>query len=58
MVDGRATVQGRLILQRYNLAEKQPEHGMTDALLKRHLREMFTLLNQCSKPAAAARSEG
>lgn len=59
MVDGRATVQGRLILQRYNLAEKQPEYGTTDALLKRYLREMFTLLNRCSKPTvAAARSEG
>lgn len=44
MVDGRLTVQGRLVLERYNLAETQPEHAMTDALLKRQMRTMFSLL--------------
>lgn len=52
MVGERVTVQGRLVLERHNLAEKQPEHAMTDALLKRHLRAMFALLNQCPEPTA------
>jgi 3-hydroxyacyl-[acyl-carrier-protein] dehydratase len=58
MIDGRVTVQGRLVLERHNLAEKQPEHAMTDALLNRHFREMFTLLNQRSKATAEPAASG
>ncbi len=54
MVDGRLTVQGRLVLERYNLEERQPEHAMTDALLKRQMQTMFGLLKQSSNSSATA----
>ena len=54
MVDERSTVQGRLVLERYNLEEKQPEHAMTDALLKKQMRAMFRLLNQGTGSPLAA----
>jgi len=54
MVDERLTVQGRLVLERYNLEENQPEHAMTDALLKKQMRAMFRLLNQGTGSPLAA----
>jgi 3-hydroxyacyl-[acyl-carrier-protein] dehydratase len=54
MVDERLTVQGRLVLERYNLEENQPEHAMTDALLKKRMRAMFRLLNQSTGSPLAA----
>lgn len=58
-VDGRATVQGRLVLERYDLAEACPEHAPTDAMLKQHLRNLFTLLYPpAGSEALARRSAG
>jgi 3-hydroxyacyl-[acyl-carrier-protein] dehydratase len=45
-VGERVAVQGRLTLERYNLAETSPEHAQTDSLLKEHLRALFTLLHR------------
>ena len=46
MVDGRITVTGRLVLERYNLAETQPEQAKTDLLVKQEMRHLFALLYQ------------
>ncbi len=46
---GKPTVQGRLVLERYNLAETCPEQAPTDAQVKRQMRDLFALLYQ---PAA------
>jgi len=43
-VGERVTVQGRLVLERHDLAETYPQHAATDAALKRDARAMFTLL--------------
>jgi 3-hydroxyacyl-[acyl-carrier-protein] dehydratase len=58
-VEGRVTVQGRLTLERYDLAETNPEHALTDTLLKQHFRALFTLLHQpAEQTVQAARPEG
>ena len=46
MVDGRTTVSARLVLKRYNLAERIPDYARTDEALKKELRELFALLHQ------------
>jgi 3-hydroxyacyl-[acyl-carrier-protein] dehydratase len=43
-IDGQLTVSARLVLERYNLAERSPNHSETDVSLKRELREQFRLL--------------
>ncbi|HID75382.1 MAG TPA: beta-hydroxyacyl-ACP dehydratase [Planctomycetaceae bacterium] len=43
-VDECATVGARLVLERYNLADRDPTQASTDALLKQQLRELFALL--------------
>lgn len=43
-VDGRTTVGGRLVLERYNLADRNPSHAQTDMLVRRQMRELFALL--------------
>lgn len=43
-IDGQVTVQGRLILERYNLAETCPGQSATDILLKRDLRTSLARL--------------
>jgi 3-hydroxyacyl-[acyl-carrier-protein] dehydratase len=53
-VDGRVAVQGRLTLERYDLAETNPEHAQTDSLLKEHFRALFTLLHQPTERGAEA----
>ena len=59
MVDGRVTVQGRLTLERYDLAETAPEHALTDSLLKQHFRALFALLHQrTERNAEAAQPQG
>ena len=45
-VDGRTTVSARLVLERYNLAERVPDHAGTDEALKKEFREMYALLHQ------------
>jgi 3-hydroxyacyl-[acyl-carrier-protein] dehydratase len=57
-VDGKVTVQGRLVLERYDLAETQPEHASTDELLKQHFRMLFALLHQpAAESAPVVRSQ-
>jgi len=57
MVGERVTVQGRLVLERYDLAEKQPQHAATDESLKQHFRTLFALLYPpTSKPVQAVPS--
>ena len=45
-VDGRTTVNGRLVLERYDLSEKQPEFADADRLVKEEMRALFVLLYQ------------
>lgn len=44
IVDGRTTVNGRLVLARYDLADTHPEQAATDALVRREMRQLFGLL--------------
>ncbi len=46
VVDGRVTVNGRLVLERYDLAETRPEQAQTDKTVKKEMRALFTLLYQ------------
>ncbi len=58
-VAGRVTVQGRLVLERRNLAETCPQHASTDAALKRNARAMFALLcAQTTEAVEAGPHEG
>jgi 3-hydroxyacyl-[acyl-carrier-protein] dehydratase len=45
-VNGRTTVSGRLVLERYNLAERVPDHAGTDEAIKKELRELLATLRQ------------
>jgi 3-hydroxyacyl-[acyl-carrier-protein] dehydratase len=45
-VDGKEAVEGRLVLERYNLADTRPELAATDEYLKRTQRTQFTQLYQ------------
>ena len=45
-VDGRTAVSGRLVLERLNLAEADPQQAPTDAYTIRRMRERFKLLYQ------------
>jgi 3-hydroxyacyl-[acyl-carrier-protein] dehydratase len=56
-IGGEPAVMGRLVLERFNLAEQRPELRGVDASLKRQLRDMLTLLCQ-QDPAAIAGSNG
>jgi 3-hydroxyacyl-[acyl-carrier-protein] dehydratase len=46
VVDGRVTVNGRLVLERYDLSETRPEQAQTDTLVKKEMRALFALLYQ------------
>jgi 3-hydroxyacyl-[acyl-carrier-protein] dehydratase len=46
VVDGRVTVNGRLVLERYDLAETQPDYAATDKIIKGEMRSLFALLYQ------------
>jgi 3-hydroxyacyl-[acyl-carrier-protein] dehydratase len=50
-VAGKTTVTARLVLERYDLAESQPLHALTDQLVKQQMRDLFGLLYQ---PRAAS----
>ncbi len=54
MVEGRVAVRGRLVLDRYNLADKRPAEAATDEYLKRTLRAHLNLLYQPQLDADAA----
>jgi 3-hydroxyacyl-[acyl-carrier-protein] dehydratase len=43
---GRVATSGRLVLERYNLAETRPDLAPTDAFLKEHLRNRFSLVHR------------
>jgi 3-hydroxyacyl-[acyl-carrier-protein] dehydratase len=43
-VDGRTTVSGRLVLERYNLADRAPSHAASDEIVRREMRDLFALL--------------
>ena len=45
-VDGKATVSGRLVLARYNLADSKPDHARIDAAIREQLRYMYSLLRE------------
>jgi len=51
-VDGRTTVGGRLVLERYNLADREPCHAASDAIVRREMRALFALLWRPSGEAA------
>ena len=51
-VDGTLTVSARLVLERYNLADKRPDRRVADEVVKLKLRELFSLLYQPQVPAA------
>lgn len=46
LLDERVAVSGRLVLERFNLADTRPEMANTDALLKLYLRAQFALVYQ------------
>ena len=46
MIDGRVTVGGRLVLSKYNLADRNPVHARIDEATRHDLRQMFALLYQ------------
>ena len=45
-VNGEVAVSGRLVLERYNLADRQPGREATDARMRISLRHKFDLLFQ------------
>jgi 3-hydroxyacyl-[acyl-carrier-protein] dehydratase len=45
-VEGRVAVSARLVLERYNLGETQPQHRVTDQEVKQEMRNLFALLYQ------------
>jgi 3-hydroxyacyl-[acyl-carrier-protein] dehydratase len=51
-VDGETAVSARLTLERYNLADADPEKAVTDDVVKMKLRELYSLLYHPSVPAA------
>jgi len=56
MVDGHMTVSGRLVLERYDLSETQPPHGITDQEVKQEMRGLFALLYQPPRKSELAAS--
>jgi 3-hydroxyacyl-[acyl-carrier-protein] dehydratase len=43
-VDGRTTVSGRLVLERYNMADQYPLEDGADELLRQEMRDLWPLL--------------
>ncbi len=52
-MEGRVAVSGRLVLERYNLADTRPELAATDAFLRHHLKAQLALVFQSGLPTAA-----
>jgi 3-hydroxyacyl-[acyl-carrier-protein] dehydratase len=42
---GRPTLSGRLVLERYNLADRDPEKRIIDEILTKHFRRLETIIN-------------
>lgn len=51
-VDGVSTVSARLVLERYNLADRDPTKAEADAIVVQHLRELFAQLKAGRELAA------
>lgn len=51
-VDGKLAVIGRLVLERFNLADQQPDLAPTDEYLKQHLRDQLATLYRPEPEAA------
>lgn len=51
-VDGVSTVSARLVLERYNLADRDPTKAEADAIVVQHLRELFAQLKAGGELAA------
>lgn len=51
-VDGRMTVSGRLVLAKYNLADRSPSHAEIDRATKAALRTSLALLYQSAEAVA------
>jgi 3-hydroxyacyl-[acyl-carrier-protein] dehydratase len=49
-VDGRTTVSGRLVLERYNLADREPTEAGEDEMILEEMRRMLTVLYQPGAP--------
>jgi 3-hydroxyacyl-[acyl-carrier-protein] dehydratase len=45
-VEGQVAVSARLVLERYDLSETQPQHQLTDQEVKQRMRGLFALLYQ------------
>lgn len=45
-VEGAVTVSGRLILERYNLADEAPGRAVNDTVVRHQLRELFASLHR------------
>lgn len=57
-VRGELAVGGRLVLGRYNLADRQPHRAYADAWVLKELRKKFQLLYAGQAPLAGANSSG
>lgn len=51
-VDGRQAVSARLVLERYNLADADPERAIADQVVIQKMRELLALLYRPATPAA------
>jgi len=49
-VDGETRVSARLVLERYDLAERDPTAAATDVLIKQQIQGLFALLYNQSNP--------
>ncbi len=53
-VDGHPTVSGRLVLERYNLADREPAETLTDEMILEEMRSLLTVLYQPGSPVVPA----
>lgn len=51
-VDGKQAVSARLVLERYNLADADPERAIADQVVVQKMRELLALLYRPATPAA------
>jgi 3-hydroxyacyl-[acyl-carrier-protein] dehydratase len=49
-VDGRMAVSGRLVLERYNLTDREPLGATTDESILQEMRDLLTVLYQPGPP--------
>ncbi len=53
-VEGRTTVSGRLVLERYNLADRNPLEADADEFILQEMRNLLTVLYQPGPPVVPA----